>query len=145
MFRRIGAAARALGVASLVAAAGCGPAAGMPQTYTTTGVVVYASGQPAKGGQVEFTSAGSDSSIRVTGEVQDDGRFSLYTLKGAAKASGAPEGEYQAEYQPPLQADPRGGVEGAHRALPAVRSAKTYKVEAKKNDFTVELPAPAGP
>ena len=66
----------------------------------------------------------------------------LGALALAASGCGAPEGNYQPEYQPPLQADPRGGVQGAHRAAPTVRAPKSVKVEAKTNDLTVELPAP---
>jgi hypothetical protein len=113
-------------------APGCGrPADAMPPVHRVTGTVTYAGGEPVVNGGIQFMPVG-DSSYSVSGEIQADGSFTLYTVKGSVRAAGAPEGEYQVSVQPPIPAD--------HRPVPAVSLPKTYKVEAKDNTFAIEIP-----
>jgi hypothetical protein len=119
-------------------AAGCN-SSGLPPTYPVTGTVVYKGGQPMKGGSIQLAPV-QESPLRVLGEIAEDGTFSLATLKDNARASGAPEGEYRVFVQPPLRFDPRGGLQEAHRGVPAIQLPKTFKVEAKGNTFKIELP-----
>jgi hypothetical protein len=118
---------------SVLFAAGCGSSAGLPKTYPAGGSVVYKGGVPMKGGSIQFTTL-SDPLLRIFGEIQLDGTFTLQTLKDKARSSGAPEGEYQVIVIPPLQ--------GEHRGVPPINLPKPYKVEAKDNQFKIELNVP---
>src|SRR4051812_2514305 len=73
---------------------GCGPSG--PKTYTVQGKVNLAGGEVQKlaGNHVEAALA-SDPTVRVSGEIRDDGSFSLETLRSGAVLKGAPEGRYQ--------------------------------------------------
>jgi hypothetical protein len=110
---------------------GCSkPASTMPQVYPVTGTVHYKTGLPVSGGAIQFVSL-SDSSYSVSGEINEDGTFVLYTVKGSERAQGAPEGAYRVSVQPPILSD--------HRAVPAISLPDTYRIEPKENAFTVEV------
>jgi hypothetical protein len=125
-------------LAVLAGCGGRGPEA-LPPTYPAAGSVAYKGGRPMTGGAVLFVSA-ADPLLRVTGEVQKDGRFTLRTQKDGARADGAPEGEYRVEVLPPLVADPRGGVQAAHKGVAAIPLPRKYRVEPRDNTFQIELP-----
>jgi hypothetical protein len=116
-------------------AAGCIKGSSLPKTYPVTGSVVYKGGRPVAGGAIQFTS--SDPSYSVTGDINDDGTFRLQTFKDNDKASGAPEGEYKVIVQPPIGTDQRG--------VAAIPLPKPYKVEAKDNQFVIEVDPPRKP
>jgi hypothetical protein len=128
-------------VTSLLVVPGCN-FAGLPRTFPVTGTVVYKGGEPVKGGSIEFRPI-AESALRVVGQIEENGTFSLATLKDNAKAAGAPEGEYRVLIIRPLRADPRGGLPDPHRGVPPISLPKTYKVEAKDNNFKIELTEPA--
>jgi hypothetical protein len=118
-----------------VIVAGCGGGkSSLPPTFPVTGTVKFTNGQPVAGGAVQFASV-SDSSFAVSGDIGTDGAFTLATVKGTDRVSGAPEGEYKVSVQPPIPAD--------HRAVPAVVLPKTYRVEPQTNTFTIEIAPPA--
>jgi hypothetical protein len=78
--------------------------------------------------------------IFINAEVDGDGRFSLTTRKGSLARPGAPEGSYHAVYTPPVAGgagDPTDPAR-AQSVLP-LPLAPTYKVEAKDNEFTLDL------
>jgi hypothetical protein len=114
--------------------AGCGsPGPTLPQTYPAGGSVVYKGGTPMRGGSIQLTTS-ADPLLRILGEIQPDGTFTLNTLKDKAKAAGAPEGEYQVIVLPPLQ--------GEHRGVPPINLPRPYKVEPRENRFKIELNVP---
>ena len=116
-------------------AAGCGnTSTSLPPTFPVTGTVKYKGGQPVVNGAILFVSV-ADSSFAVSGDVKEDGSYVLHTVKGNERASGAPEGEYRVTIQPPIPED--------HRAVPAIALEKTYRVEAKENSLSFEVPLPA--
>jgi hypothetical protein len=132
-------ASRLLGVALVLtlAALGCTKPSSLPKTYPVTGSVVYKGGQPVAGAGIQFTSV-SDSSFSVSGDVAADGKFTLATVKGREKTSGAPEGEYKVTVHPPIPAD-----RATRRPnVGPIELPKTYKVEAKENHFAIEVEPP---
>src|SRR5262245_14431628 len=83
--------------------AGCGETGGTTaksQTYPVTGFVKFKDGKPATGAAVQFTPL-HDTSLAVSGDIQEDGSFTLFTVKGNKRVSGAPEGEYRVTVQLP--------------------------------------------
>jgi hypothetical protein len=119
----------------VLSAAGCIKGSSLPKTYPVTGSVVYKGGRPVAGGAIQFTPA--DTSYSVTGDINDDGTFTLHTFKDNEKTSGAPEGEYKVIVQPPIGPDQRG--------VAAIPLPKPYKVEAKDNRFAIEVDPPRKP
>ncbi len=111
---------------------GCTSSAGLPPTYPAGGSVAYKDGSPMKGGTVQFSTS-SDPLLRVVGQVREDGTFTLNTIKDRARAAGAPEGEYQVIVQPPLI--------GEHKGVVPLTLPKPYRVEAKDNQFRIQLSA----
>jgi hypothetical protein len=115
-------------------AVGCGGSSNaFPPTHPVTGSVSYKGGQPVAGGAIQFTHI-SDSSFSVSGDIGDDGSFTLFTVKGKDRVAGAPEGEYRVSVQPPIPAD--------HRAVPAITLSKTYRIEPKEMKFSIEVTPP---
>ena len=82
--------ARFIGLSALLASvlclAGCGPSVGA--TYKVTGTVKFSDGTPLTKGTVLFTS----DKHSATGPIQEDGTYSLTTLK---PGDGAPPGDYK--------------------------------------------------
>jgi hypothetical protein len=118
-----------------LAVAGCGGSSNsMPLTYTVTGSVHYKDGRAVVGGAVQFMSL-SDTSFSVSGEINEDGSFTLYTVKGSEKIKGAPEGTYRVTVQPPIPSD--------HRPVRAISLPDTYRIEPKENNtFAFEVNEP---
>jgi hypothetical protein len=80
-------------------AAGCQPA-DMPATFPVSGSVAYVDGQPMKGGTIQLAPTGNDPSLLLTGTIDDNGQFTLFTLKGKRKVPGAVEGQYEVTILP---------------------------------------------
>jgi hypothetical protein len=117
-------------------AAGCGSGrSSLPPLYKVTGLVTARGGQSLAGGLIQFAS--SDTSLSVSGDLAEDGSFSLHTFKGSEKGSGAPGGEYRVTIVLPIPAD--------QRALPAINLPKPLRVEAKDNHFPIEVTVPKRP
>jgi hypothetical protein len=81
-----------VGMGSVV---GCGPAG--PRTYPVRGRVEATAGdvRPLAGSNVE-AALESDPTVRASGVIQPDGRFTLETLHAGVILKGAPAGTYQA-------------------------------------------------
>jgi hypothetical protein len=107
----------------------------LPTTYKVTGSVIFKSGKPATGGAIQFSPV-ADTTFTVSGDLQNDGTFSLTTFRGNERVSGAPEGEYRVTILLPLPAD--------QKAIPGIVLPNTYRVEAKDNNFAFEIAPPAG-
>jgi hypothetical protein len=115
-------------------AVGCGgQISNMPPTFSATGSVHYKGGTPVAGGAILFIPL-TDNTLSVSGEINDDGSFTLYTVKGSEKTKGAPEGAYRVTVQPPILAD--------HRPVQGISLTETYRIEPKENTFTIEVTAP---
>src|SRR5262245_57499198 len=108
--------------------AGCG--SGIPKTYPVKGRVVWEGGKPVTDGRIEFQSL-SDPSLRATGEIDDDGNFSLTTYRDGRERAGAVAGEHK------VIVEPEWGDEKLIIPLP-----NSYTVERKDNAFTIELRPP---
>lgn len=81
--------------------AGCGGGGEVPKTYPVTGEVVFKGGEPLKGGLVEFQPPEGPSLLLTQGEIQADGRFSLWTLVNDRKVPGALPGRHRVKVHPP--------------------------------------------
>src|SRR5262245_39900924 len=88
--QRIGAAVIGLWVVT-----GCGPSG--PKTYPVTGRVEVAGGNaaPLAGSNVE-AALDSDPTVRASGVIEEDGRFTLETLHAGKILKGAQAGTYKA-------------------------------------------------
>jgi hypothetical protein len=103
----------------------------MPKTYPVTGTVSAKGGQAVAGGSVHFAPTG-DPTFSAAGDIEEDGTFTLSTVKGKDKVSGAPVGEYRVTAS--LPAPPGGGT-----ILP-VTLPQTYRVQAQDNHFRIVVP-----
>ena len=132
---------RILLAALLIAVAGCADGgAALPKTFPAGGTVVYKGGKPMSGGSIELTTT-DDPLLRVTGTIDEAGKFTLATVKDRARAGGAPAGTFRVMVQPPLASDKRGGLESAHKGVPAITLPEPIRLEAKENtDLRIELP-----
>jgi len=101
--------------------------------YKVTGSVTYVGGRPVAGGAVQFAPL-ADTSFSVSGDINDDGTFTLQTVKGNERVSGAPEGEYRVTILFPIPAD--------QRTVPPIVLPKNYRIEAKDNEFPIEVSLP---
>jgi hypothetical protein len=128
-------------VAALMGLVGCDSRPKLPKTYPSVGSVAYKDGQPMKGGSIRFSSD-ADPMLRVFAEIQENGNFTLSTIKDNARELGAPEGEYKVVIYPALAAKDQDDLKVAHQAPPPIALEGTYKVEAKENTFRFEVPAP---
>jgi hypothetical protein len=121
---------------ALALAAGCDKTK-MPQTYPVTGTVAFADGEPIKGGAVEFKSA-SDPELRISGQIEEDGTFSLHTLKDKTRVEGAPAGSYTVTFLPPRREDGR-------LLMPPTDLPRTFRIEPKEdNHLEIKIDRPAG-
>jgi hypothetical protein len=134
---------RFLLLTALLCALGCssgGPP--LPKTYPAAGIVVFKSGKPMTGGSLELTTT-EDTLLRVVGTIDSDGHFTLSTRKDNSRADGAPAGEYRVMVQPPLVTDARGGIDAAHKGVPAITLPAPLRLDAKENtNLRIELPGP---
>jgi hypothetical protein len=109
----------------ILSATGCNSGQEMPKTYPAGGRVLYQNGQPMKGGSIQLLGEATNY-LRIFGSIQEDGKFSLSTLRDRTKIAGAPVGEYRIEVLPPLQ--------GEHKGTLPINVPATYKVEAVGNN-----------
>jgi hypothetical protein len=132
--------ARILLGALLVTAVGCTSGPALPKTYPAGGTVVTRGGTPMTSGSLQLTTT-DDPLLRVFGTIDSNGHFTLTTMKDNARADGAPAGEFRVVVQPPPVADPRGGVAGAHKGVPAIVLPTLLRLEAQDNtNLKIELP-----
>lgn len=127
--------AAVLAIALLAASPGCGPS--WPKLYPVTGKVVRANGKPAGVGTIIFTSV-ADDTISADGGLQSDGTFTLSTKLHGSERKGAVEGEHYVRVDYPAL---NVGPDGQFQANP-VAVTKTYKVEPKDNQLTIEIELP---
>ena len=108
-----------------------------PETFPVHGKVVWNNGQPWTGGTVQFTAV-TDPQQVATGEIAADGTFSLAThfVSGvhARTRPGAVAGEHHVYLDEPA---PQVDTDWVVIIKPIV-VAKTYRVEPKENEFTIE-------
>jgi len=115
-------------------ACGCSSHGSIPgTTYPADGSVAYKDGRPFPSGTIQFQPV-NDASFSVVGEIQENGSFTLYTLKNQSKVAGALPGTYRVTIMPLIPAD--------HQMVQPIFPATTYQVEAKDNHFTLALDPP---
>jgi hypothetical protein len=114
----------------LVLAIGCTPQPHMALAplHPVTGRVVNG-GAAVKGGSVTFSRLNDQTPLIVNAAVDEAGHFELATLQDHMRHPGAPEGDYQVMYSPPVL---------GKGALP-VTWAKTVTIAAKANEVVVDL------
>jgi len=111
---------------------GCGPQ--IPPCFKVTGKVV--SNKPlSEGSSITFIST-KDPEQRATGFIGSDGTFSLTTRMLGDNKEGAPEGEYTIFVDDPAS---NVGQDGQLQMKPILSKQEKYTVEAKDNNFTVEI------
>ena len=89
---------------------------------------VTKNGQPVNKGLVSFIPTDNQEWI-VNSEVDANGKFELQTISQNGNKKGAPAGTYRVTYMPP----------GNDQNVTPVTTSKTYSVEPKANDLTIEL------
>jgi hypothetical protein len=105
---------------------GCGG----DRTYPVEGKVLFKDGAPAKelaGYTVDFELASAEKKISATGEVREDGTFTVGTFKGD---DGAVVGKHRVALSPPLATD--------DRPMPRAAIADRYR-DFKKSRLVVEI------
>jgi hypothetical protein len=109
----------------------------LPKTFPASGTVAWKSGQPLKGGSIQFRSE-ANPDLRVVGKIQDDGSFTLETILERQKVTGAPDGEYEVSVIPPL--------EGEHKGVPPISVPGRFKVvPGGENSFTIQIESQKSP
>ena len=130
------------GVVCLLVLAGCSGGVDVPKTYPVTGKVIGKNGLNVGGAGIRFES--KDPNIIITGDIQEDGSFTLKTHKGKASADGAPEGEYRVTITVPSPADR--ATAGRRAVIPAITLPKTCKIKPnEENHFNFEVERPRQP
>jgi hypothetical protein len=124
MARRWRAAVLLFGAAVL----GCGNAEELPPLHPVTGTVLR-NNTPVEGGFLQFSRTDGQADVIVNAHVGKDGKFEATTVKGRQRVPGAPEGTYRVTYQP---------AKMDRDNLPKT-SQKTYKIEARANEFTFDV------
>jgi hypothetical protein len=112
---------------TLLLALGCQKSADLPPTHPVSGKVIYTDGRPLRGGTIQFASSPPDPLTTITGVIDNDGHFTLSTIKGQQKVAGAVEGQYQVTIIPSL-------ADGRQAVMP-ITLPGTYTVKAGENTF----------
>jgi hypothetical protein len=124
-------------LAAALLAAGCagGRKTGdIPETHPVKGKVIDAKGNPLKGGAVQFE-LDQPADMTIVGSIENDGTYSLKTIRDKSESPGAPPGEYQVVVTLPI------GTDG-NAPPPPVTLSKKFKVEAKENTLDIDLKKP---
>jgi len=123
---------------TLLAALGCWKPADLPATHAVSGQVVYTDGQPLNGGTIQFVAFPHNPLLTVIGAIENNGHFTLNTLKGERKVAGAVEGQYQVTIIPPLPDN--------HQPVLPITLRGAYTVKPGENSFpTLKIPRPLRP
>lgn len=101
----------------------------LPPLHPVTGLVLKGN-RPVQGGSLRLAPVNSQEPIIILGEVNQEGRFELTTIKGKEKGPGVPEGTYEVTYIPPLS-----GQEVVPETLP-----KPQIIKPGGNKLTINLP-----
>jgi hypothetical protein len=118
-------------VSMLLMTSGCARKSPKVKTYPVTGYVVSKGGTSLAGGSICFRSL-ADTSLIATGDIKEDGTFTLHTLIDKNKLAGTAEGKYQVTVLPPLPANHQSTVR-------PITLAQAYQVEPKENQFQIEV------
>jgi len=126
-----------LGVLLVLAlvAVGCSSSSSLPKTYKVTGKVTSKTGQSLEKAGIEFRHL-DDTSFAVSGEIGSDGTFSLHTVKGKERASGAPAGKYKVTIQPPISHD--------QKRSPPIEWPQPIEIKPEDNNIKLEIPPGRG-
>jgi hypothetical protein len=130
---------RSVALFAAIIAVGCSKSSDkLPELHPVKGTLTKG-GQTVHKGSVRFMPEGNQDYI-VSGEVDDNGKFELETVSakgsGGNRQKGAPPGTYTVTYLPASTDQQKGG------AVVPLTPTKTFQVEAKANDLTIELIEP---
>jgi hypothetical protein len=103
-----------------------------PQTYPVTGKVSFKDGRPFSGGVIQFLSK-SDPTLTMTGKIEKDGTFTVYTLFQEEKLPGAVPGPCVVMISPPIK---------ENKPVDLYQPAQTFLVQATSNHFVIEIDPP---
>jgi hypothetical protein len=98
-----------------------------PKTYPVSGKVIVSPRKAPAGSLITF--APKDTSLTAQGRIEQDGSFTLQTLFHKQMLPGAVEGPHRVIVLPLINNGPG----------PAINAKKTYTVEPKENQFTIQL------
>ena len=137
----------------IVLASGCDPRPKVGDTVPVSGVVKQGD-KPLNGGMVTFIpdeGAGNKSTLRPTGIIASDGKYTLSTSSATDSKQGAPLGKYKVTVaSSPMMAMDPGGATGTPSATPVAPPAMATPIDAKygdpaKSGLSVEVTAGGGP
>ncbi len=98
---------------------------------------VQRAGQPLAGGVVRFNSVPDKPEFSINGLVNDEGAFSLTTVRSTdtrgERRPGAPVGEFSVVYTPP-------NLDQTKIFEPPITLPMLVKIEAQDNNLTLEVP-----
>lgn len=118
----------------LAAVLGCSNQEPVPTTFPVTGSVSFTNGKPYAGGTIQFR-LDKNQELTVTGKIEENGTFSLYTIKGKQRIEGAPPGSYEVMIAPAI---------GKDRKMPFLPFflPKNYQVQERENHFKIQADPP---
>ncbi len=115
---------------ALAVLTGCGKPVNLPKLNVVKGTVT-SSGQAVKGGRLALKAEPDNPDLNINALVDQNGFFEVISMdRDGKKRPGAPEGNYRVTYIPQTTEHNVSPIE-----LPAL-----YTVEAKANQWTVDLP-----
>jgi len=138
MFVAASARSRALAALALCFAVGCSSAKKpLPKAVPAGGKVVSRDGKPWTGGQVLFAPV-NETGVTTTGEIKEDGSFTLSSFTAKEKVEGAPPGEYTVTMTPS-----QGGDQAKATGTSPVSLKEKFEVkEGGDNNFTIKVDPP---
>ena len=123
---------RLLPFVALAGVLGCtsgAPAPTAPQTYPSSGKVVFRDGKPFPGGVIHFISR-TEPSLAINGNIEEDGSFEVYTHFQGEPLPGAVAGPFQVMISPSLK---------ENKAVEIYQPKKEYEVKEGDNRFVFEI------
>jgi hypothetical protein len=113
-------------------ASGCGKSndANLPPLHPVRGQLLN-KGAPVTEGAVSFHPLNEQAAVIINGKLDNEGRFELTTVRGASRVPGAPAGQYQVIYSPPVL---------GKNALPVSLPGLT-KIDAGTTDLALDMAA----
>jgi hypothetical protein len=103
----------------------------IPTTYPVSGQVVFRNGKPFPGGMIHFVSK-AEPSLAISGTIEDDGSFEVFTIFGGKPLPGAVRGLCTVMVSPPIN---------ENKPVDIYQPKKEFEVKERENHFVVELDA----
>jgi hypothetical protein len=118
-------------VAAVVAGCSRNTSQELPPLHPAKGKITH-NGKTVGKGHVRFTPE-TNQDYTIFSQVDENGAFDLVTVRGGKESKGAPAGEFKVFYIPDT---------GGEQSVSApIETTKTFTIEAKPNELTIELTA----